>query len=300
MNSNQSPHKNELTEQDQRSLDVLFDRAKQAEQEQSVAISKDETKAAYQSIAPKIQKAQLHHYWHYAAAAVALIGLIGLGFALTPRTLTIANGQTKTIQLNGGTTITLNSGSTLSYPRWFSLWERSVSLEGEAYFEVSHNGKPFKVKTPNALVTVMGTSFNVRAWSNEPQVQTHVFLKEGKVALEPRDNPHEKVILSPGQSSAVIGNDQPVSPEKANAKKAIAWLQNGLAFDNQPLAVIFDEISRRYAIQIRVQNERLLKEKLTIYISDMKGAEQTLADICRVKNLDYTKQDRTFIITNAQ
>ena len=301
MNRNQSPHqKNELTSQEKRSLDSLFDSARQAEQEYFTPVSEQETNDAYTQVALEVQASRSFSYWKYTAAAVVIMGLVSIVWTLTPKKITVPNGQTEVIKLFEGTTITLNSGSTLTYPRWFSLWERTVSLNGEAYFEVRHNGEPFNVETPNARVTVMGTKFNVRSWRDGTEPTTSVFLKEGKVSLGRRNTDNQNVILSPGQSSSITGNGRPAAPKEADPEKAAAWLSNGLAFENQPISVIFDEISRRFDVQVRTNNDRLLQDSLTIYISEMKGAEQTLADICRVKNLDYTTTGNTFIISKAK
>lgn len=292
--------KNKLTTQEKEELDILFKRARKADYQQSVHVSDGETENDYQKIEPRLKQAKdsSFSYTRYAAAAILLLGLIALGFALTPNRVNVANGTTQTVHLADGTTVTLNSGSSLSYPRWFNIWERTVSLEGEAFFEVTKSGQPFTVETENARITVMGTAFNVRTWSAEANHRTSVFLKEGKVSLTSKTKQSKATILKPGEMSSVYGNKAvPTQPKQVDSSKATAWMQNGLAFDNQPLSEIFDEISRRYDIEIRVENKRLLDETLTIYISEMKGAEQTLADICKVKNLKYAKNGDIFTIS---
>lgn len=290
--------KNNLTPREKEELDTLLKNAKTAYYQQSVHVSDVETENDYRKIKPRLKEKALFSYAKYAAAAILLLGLIALGFALTPNQINVANGTTQIVSLEDGTTVTLNSGSSLSYPRWFNIWGRTVSLDGEAFFEVTNNGTPFRVETENAHITVMGTAFNVRAWSAEANHKTSVFLREGKVSLAPKAEQKKSIILKPGEISSISGNETaPVRPKQVDPSKATAWMQNGLAFDNQPLSAIFNEISRRYDVEVHVENERLLDETLTIYISEMKGVEQTLADICKVKNLEYAKNDGIFTIS---
>lgn len=287
-----------LTTRDKQSLATLFNLANKAERQQFITVSENETEAAYEGIRREVEPSGTVSHWTYAAAAVVLIGLIGISWALTPKTITVPNGSIKTVQLSEETIITLNSGSSLSYPRWYGFWGREVSLNGEALFEVHHNGEPFVVETPNARIFVMGTTFNVRTWPTGSKIQTSVFLKEGKVAIRGRTDNARQVILEPGQISSISGDNlTPETPTRANVTKVTAWLENGLAFNNQPLSVIFDELSRRFDVTIRVQSEHLLNERLTLYISKLKGIEQTIADICKAKNLIYSKDGDTFMVS---
>src|SRR5699024_4703253 len=129
----------------------------------------------------------------YAAAAIFLCCAIGITYLFSPQTVTATNGETRTVQLSDLTSITLNSGSTITYPRWFGWWERTVTLQGEAFFEVTTTGEPFKVLTRNALVTVMGTRFNVRSPAKNTKARTTVFLEEGKVSFAPRHHQDQTI-----------------------------------------------------------------------------------------------------------
>ena len=101
-----------------------------------------------------------------AVAAVLIIGVIGARMWFAPVTLTVPYGETASIQLSDGSMVELNSGSTIKYARSFGD-ERRVSLQGEAFFDVEKETRPFIVETFNGSVRVLGTTFNVKAWDDE-------------------------------------------------------------------------------------------------------------------------------------
>src|SRR5690606_21941160 len=130
-------------------------------------------------------------------------------------TLTTPKGGTYQITLSDGTKVWLNSASTLKYPARFNGKEREVELEGEAYFDVTHKGSashrglsfstsvPFKVRSAGQLVEVLGTQFNITAYSDESAVKTT--LVDGSVQIE---NLKSKRVnrLTPGDQSVIRGS----------------------------------------------------------------------------------------------
>lgn len=292
-----------LTNPEKDELDAIINNAHDLENQRSIEISGAETLEAYQKVqlATSQKKTSDLAFMKYAVAALILIGVIGTAYIITPKSVTVPDGTTRTVLLSDGTTINLNSGSELTYPRWFNVWSRTVSLDGEAFFEVTPNGSPFRVETDNALVTVMGTKFNVRSWASDTEEKTSVFLQEGSVLFASKAEENKAIILEPGQLSSLSGKqDVPVQPSKTDQSRALAWMQNGLAFDNQPLSAIFSEISRRFDVQIETDFKRLANEKLTIYISEVKSVEQVLGDISRAKNLQYSKEDDVITISRSK
>jgi ferric-dicitrate binding protein FerR (iron transport regulator) len=90
----------------------------------------------------------------------------------------------------------------LQYPHRFGE-ERRVRLVGEAFFEVEEHSTPFIVQTFNAEVTVLGTTFNVKAWPTSLDPATTVTLESGRVALNVLDRPDEAVQMDPGQTRRI-------------------------------------------------------------------------------------------------
>src|SRR2546423_14261851 len=103
-------------------------------------------------------------------------------------------GSRSKLVLPDGSTVWLNAGSKLTYNKDFGNNIREVSLVGEAFFDVMHiPDVPFVIETPTAVVKVLGTSFNVKAYPNETTTETSVI--RGRVEISPRQRPGEKFVL---------------------------------------------------------------------------------------------------------
>ena len=106
----------------------------------------------------------------------------------------VPKGQRVSLLLSDGTTVWLNAESRFSYPAKFSEKYRTVTLEGEGYFEVAHNPKcPYTVKLPMLNIRVLGTKFNAKAYLDEP---SWITLKEGSVEVSTLDD-RSKERMSP-------------------------------------------------------------------------------------------------------
>ncbi|ALL06061.1 hypothetical protein AQ505_11495 [Pedobacter sp. PACM 27299] len=147
------------------------------------------------------------------------------------------------IRLPDGTKVWLNSKSSLRFPVQFSAHERKVELVGEGYFEVMHQkSKPFKVKSGEQTVEVLGTHFNIMAYGNE--LSGKVTLLEGSVKVENKSNVK---VLVPGQQAEYVSGQLSVS--KVDVADAVAW-KNGYFRFNESLRSIMTKISRWYDIEV--------------------------------------------------
>ncbi|MFD2556748.1 FecR family protein [Sphingobacterium tabacisoli] len=148
--------------------------------------------------------------------------------------------------LPDGTQVWLNAESSLSYPTSFEGAERIVELKGEGYFEVAHDAKhPFIVVTKGQRLKVLGTSFNLKAYTNEPAVVTT--LVTGRVQLY-SDKATVAQMLSPGQQSAFVEDKFYVG--HVDTKIFCAWKLGELRFRATPLDEVLREIERWYDIDI--------------------------------------------------
>jgi len=170
---------------------------------------------------------------------------------------TNVKGRKSTIHLSDGTTIYLNSESSISYPQRFSDSLRIVELNGEAYFEVSHDAsKPFIVRTDDLDVRVLGTSFNVRAF--EEMNKTVVSLSTGKVELESHradTDFNESVVLFPGQS--IDYNNESHSFSQVSSYDPIlefGWKDGVLAFENASVEEVVQTLERWYNVDVQLEN----------------------------------------------
>lgn len=156
----------------------------------------------------------------------------------TPR-----GGQFRVV-LPDGTKVWLNSASSLTYPTAFTGKERIVELEGQGYFEVAQNAVlPFKVKVKEMEVQVLGTHFDVMAYTDENAVNTT--LLEGTVQVKEGT---ETRLLKPGQQAVLKSHAFTV--QEADVKKAIAWKSGLFVFNNMALPAILREVARWYDVEI--------------------------------------------------
>ena len=143
--------------------------------------------------------------WLNIAASVALVAGFGAALWLRPIVETAPAGTMASVVLPDGSTIRLNSGSTIEYRRTFGWMKRAVTLDGEAFFDVSKSQTEFDVSTFNGNVTVLGTRFNIRAWSDDLDPATTVHVDEGYVRVSAEAVPDSSVILEAGQWSTIKG-----------------------------------------------------------------------------------------------
>jgi transmembrane sensor len=183
--------------------------------------------------------------------------------------LTIPRGGYYTLTLIDGTKVWLNSESSLKYPTEFLGNERLVTLTGEAYFEVAHiNNKPFKVIANNQTVEVLGTHFNINAYTNEEQIATT--LLQGSVKVSTANNAK---ILKPGQQANVFNNN--ITLKTVNVDDVVAWVNNDFVFENEELGSIMRKVARWYDIDV-VCPTKMQDMQFTGSISRTKNIKQVL------------------------
>lgn len=225
----------------------------------------------------------------YLVAAVALI-VLGFGFLFVPKTITVPYAETAVIELPDGSTVEMNSGSTIQYNRLYSFTNRSITLNGEAYFSVEKGEEPFIVEANSSAIEVTGTEFNVRSWANDPVMETIVTVTEGHVEFYPQDITINRISLSAGQTSRLNPTmNLPAPPSSASADEALAWREQRLVFQEAPLITILHDLERSFDIQIELDVDDMEYDTLTAYYNQPANIETILEDICTVKGLRYTK-----------
>lgn len=153
------------------------------------------------------------------------------------------------LTLSDGTKVWLNSESSIHYPVAFIGNERKVEITGEAYFEVAKNARmPFRVKINEATeVEVLGTHFNVNAYTDEASINTT--LLEGSV----RVTANKKVqLLSPGQQAQVNANTINLITN-ADVEQAVAWKDGLFAFTDADLPTVMRQLARWYNIEVKYE-----------------------------------------------
>ena len=164
------------------------------------------------------------------------------------------SGGEYTITLPDGTTVFLNSESCLGFPGRFDSGERRVSFTGEAYFEVARDTSvPFRVEVNGALVEVLGTSFNVRAYVDEQEIQAT--LVKGAVMLS-TNGASER--LDSGEQG-VIDRAGRLTKREVDVELYTGWKEGYFVFDRDRLEKVARDLARWYKVEI-VFEEPELKE----------------------------------------
>ena len=165
--------------------------------------------------------------------------------------LEIHRGGEFCLTLSDGTRVWLNSETSIQYPVAFGAKERRVFVQGEAYFEVAKDAKkPFTVQFMSSSVTVLGTSFNIRAYPEEKRSQTT--LAEGSVRIY---SPGSSMLLKPGEQAEVSALSGEMVKQEVEVKNFTSWKDGRFVFEQQPLEDIMRTLERWYDIRVIFKDE---------------------------------------------
>jgi len=188
--------------------------------------------------------------------------------------LSTPKGGRYQVVLSDGSQVWLNAQSTLKYPLEFTGDSRTVEIEGEGYFTVAPDKKrPFKVISKGQEVIVLGTSFNVSAYTNETVRTT---LVSG--ALQVR-HANQSTILKPGEQSSVSRSDG-LSKHPVDTEEAIAWKSGIFYFNRTSIREAMAQLSRWYNIEIVYED----KPKVLHFYGRI-SRDYTLAQVLEVLRL---------------
>lgn len=154
------------------------------------------------------------------------------------------------LNLADGSKVWLNSASSLRFPVFFTSDTREVELKGEAYFEVSKDNKrKFTVRSGNQSVEVLGTRFNIKAYPDEPLINTT--LIEGSIRVIQLTTKNSE-LLSPGDQSELGEN---IKVKRINAQAEVAWKDGYFNFKNADIETVMRQLGRWYGISARYEGE---------------------------------------------
>lgn len=170
-------------------------------------------------------------------------------------TLVVPRGGEYVLVLSDNTVVHLNAASKLRYPVQFGEGKREVYLEGEAFFDVSKRkvGSEFQVHTRQGQISVLGTSFNVRAYEDE-QIEATTLIS-GKVKVH---TPEKELVIAPGEQCCADMSGG-LTKREVDVYPFIAWKEGIFAFDKQPLEEVMVVIGRWYNIDAQFETEQVRK-----------------------------------------
>ncbi|MDM1295186.1 FecR family protein [Sphingobacterium sp. N143] len=211
-------------------------------------------------------------------------------------------GEKKTVELVDGSIVTLNSASKLEISADFNAESRQVRLMGEGYFQVAKNKeKPFIVQAPDFDIRVLGTTFNVKSYSEEPTAEA--LLVEGSIEMKSKGQQENSVVIKPNQKITVFKSlegaaishpktDKPVintlpireiaieniALAESNIAEIpdIAWKENRLEIVDQDFESLRRTLERWYDVDIQLRGEQLKQYRFTATFS-----KETISEVLR-------------------
>ena len=206
----------------------------------------------------------------------------------------VPRGGEYNLVLADGTSVMINSDSKLSIPDRFVGKERRIYLEGEALFDVTQDVEhPFIVETEGGDVTVLGTVFNVNAYSDEECVQTT--LVEGIVAFRGKGMPDARMI-SPGEQITYDVQTKVVNVEKVDTKVYTAWTEGKWIIEGKCLDEIMKQLARWYDVTIFYQNPEVKDLVFTGDLEKYSNCNVILDIISMTTNVEFELKDRVIVV----
>ena len=215
-----------------------------------------------------------------AASIAILLGVVGFMKFYTIE-FTSVNGETLSVILPDNSKVFLNGESSIQYSPYWWNFNRQLSFEGEAFFEVE-KGSEFTVFSKNGTTQVLGTSFNILAEDGIYEV----FCKTGKVKVS--GDVDSKVIF-PGTLAVLSSTGKIEISEDVKAEEILAWRTNEFIFNTTPLTKVIRELERHYNVEIVASNLNLKEILFSGSLSREASLTEVLESVCFSFNLHVEK-----------
>jgi len=265
----------------QQSIDALLSEEWEKNTEKETAVKFEDIQRKTDSFELKKNQPVIHYFkiavnsYQKIAAILLLPLLLFISYYILSQpeneiqyfqTMTV-QGQKSQVILPDGTKVWLNAESMLEYPSAFGKNIREVRMTGEAFFEVTENKSvPFYAKAGNVEVKVTGTSFNLKAYSDENEVETS--LMEGEIELKvPKINntsSSNSLIMKPGDSYVYNTKTDKLLKSDFKADEINGWKNNQLIFKDDNFKALAKKIERWYAVEMIYNEEELNDQRLTV------------------------------------
>lgn len=196
-------------------------------------------------------------------------------------TISVERGERARMHLPDGSTVLLNSFSSVSYPSNFGMKNRTVKLNGEAFFAVAKDANhPFVVETNNLTIKVLGTEFNVSSYNDA--THTEASLLEGSIEATTKGEKPQTIRLSPQEKLIVNHHNGTAHVEKTDLFYEMAWMSGELIFRSATFEEMAPKLEHFYGVRIKISGTGNQKERFTGSFK-----EDNLADVLRILQLHY-------------
>ena len=204
------------------------------------------------------------------------------------KTFTTKHGENLSLVFPDNSKVLLNSGSSITYKKGFNTNHRTLSLEGEAYFEVQSLTLPFIVNTKHGKISVLGTSFNVKSRNNEFEVG----VNSGQLRVSNRDS---SINLNQKQCLMGYGNFTKNTILNIEIEKYPGWINQKLYCMQTSLETVCKEIERIHNVKIKFSNQKMKKITITGTI-DTSRLETMLNTIALLSQHSFKLEDGTYTV----
>ncbi len=230
-----------------------------------------------------------------SVALLLLLTVVASTFILNRQKVFVSTraGQNLNILLPDNSTIVLNSSSSLEYHPLLYAFSREVNLKGEAFFDIAKSKKPFKVKSDELYVRVLGTKFIVSAYDEYNKYR--VVLEEGSVNLALESKCGWSLTLKPGQKADIDKGSLSCDVEHVNTLLYTSWTNGVLYFYDSPMSDLARNLELRYGINIQFDDPKIKEFIMSTTIRN-ESLEQVLDLIHKVLPVNiFTKHGRIVI-----
>lgn len=226
-------------------------------------------------------------------AAVILLALFsGSIYLLSSKTYQTQN-ERQTISLSDGSIVQLNTHSSLEVSRMYNWFNRSMNLDGEAYFDVAKNpNKPFIIHSERANIEVLGTSFNFNSKSVNPKVS----VTSGRVAFW-NGNRDEAIYLLKGDEGVLKG--EKLSQQKIEDNNFLGWYDGNFDFKNEKLSSSLERLASYYQIEFEIENLEEVKDCNLTAQFHQNTLDEVLAELEILMNFKIEKINNTYHLKNG-
>ena len=251
---------------------------------QALSLLEKAEEISAKTLPEKVHPVRKMKYWLVAASVAALIATGALVFYNTgiksgkPKIAAVTrNGERKMLVLTDGTKVWLNAGSRLSYLPGFGAATREVTLEGEAFFDVTEDkSRPFVVHAGHMLIKVLGTAFNVKAYEEDQSVTTSLYRGLVSVIRDQGGQKSQPILLYPHQKLIVPIETQKMEDRAASGKELppvkiefldslqaeprrieTSWIYNRLEFRGDDFVSLAYKMQHWFGIKINFGDDRV-------------------------------------------
>ena len=204
--------------------------------------------------------------------------------------------QNRLIQLPDGSTVILRPGARLNYPSSFDgLAQREVYLDGQAYFDIKHNSlKQFIIHTGKLKTIVLGTAFEINAWSDDSSIR--VTVSRGKVRVDDQNN-RTLGVITPNQQITYDKINKNIIQKVVNAPEYIEWMEQDLLLSDVTVAEAARLLESRYGVEILINDDSIRSKRFTTIVRKGETLDQILKSISEFNEAVYQYSDSRSLIT---